>query len=393
MEGDANNSNNIVINWNNIVGQEARSIDNSNLGKIQGLFEPFIVTERGTINKEKFYIPKSLIKSYNEEILYFDVKEQEAKEYCMRTMPPSEHEAKGIVQILTERRSSVESRQQKDSAKKEGATAGTQIVSVEEEIQRRKKKTHKVPLSNALSKVDFNEEEIANKIKTTANEFKNLVISGTKLAKQKIKQTQEILEEKQANRDAEKISKMGNLANQFTSSFDYILSDIKTRTYEEQEEIYTGFIKLIEQQRDLVIARRDLAAKLKDSVQKPVVGVGAATTKKPLLTGKKQQQQLGLVKEPELPSPQDPQLPKIIGATTSAADNELNEEPQIITADEREFPEQLINKESSAWSRTTATAMTEGRIKKQKINPSSATKKTKSSSSASKAKSSRIKRQ
>jgi hypothetical protein len=49
---------------------------------------------------------------------------------------------------------------------------------------------------------------------------------------------------------------MGNLAGQFTSSFDDILSDIKTRTYEEQEEIYTGF-KLIEQQRDLLIARRD----------------------------------------------------------------------------------------------------------------------------------------
>jgi hypothetical protein len=50
MEGEANN-NNIAINWNNIVGQEARSIDNSDLGKIQGLFEPFIVTERGTIDK------------------------------------------------------------------------------------------------------------------------------------------------------------------------------------------------------------------------------------------------------------------------------------------------------------------------------------------------------
>jgi hypothetical protein len=44
MEDQANN--NIVINWNNIVGQEARSIDNADLGKIQGLFEPFIVTEK-----------------------------------------------------------------------------------------------------------------------------------------------------------------------------------------------------------------------------------------------------------------------------------------------------------------------------------------------------------
>jgi hypothetical protein len=42
---------------------------------------------------------------------------------------------------------------------------------------------------------------------------------------------------------------MGNLAIQFTSSFDDILSDIKIRTYEEQEQIFTGFIKLIEQQR------------------------------------------------------------------------------------------------------------------------------------------------
>jgi hypothetical protein len=38
MEGEAND-NNVGINWNKIVGQEARSIDNANLGKIQGLFE------------------------------------------------------------------------------------------------------------------------------------------------------------------------------------------------------------------------------------------------------------------------------------------------------------------------------------------------------------------
>src|SRR5919199_6959816 len=115
MEQDNNNnnnnnnkdnidSNNIVIHWNNIIGQEARSIDNADLGKVQGLFEPFIVTERGTINKEKYYIPKSLIARYNEEMPYFDLTEQEAKEYCMRDTLPSEDEAKGIVQILTERR-------------------------------------------------------------------------------------------------------------------------------------------------------------------------------------------------------------------------------------------------------------------------------------------------
>src|ERR687886_2909971 len=284
MEGNNNtdSNNNIVINWNAIIGQEARSVDDADLGKIQGLFEPFIVTVRGTINKEKFYIPKSLIKRYTDEILFFDITEQQAKDYCMRTTPPSEYEEKGIVQIISDARS----REEEETKKEEGITrTDTQIVSVEGEIQRRRSKT-------SLSGIDINEEQIVNKLKAAGNEFKDLIVSGTKVAKQKIKQTQEMLEEKQANRDAEKISKMGNLAIQFTSSFDDVLSDIKTRTYEEQEEIYTGFIKLIEQQRDLLIARRDLAAKLKDSIRRPVVG--SLATETPTL---EQKQQL----EPELP--------------------------------------------------------------------------------------------
>jgi hypothetical protein len=360
MEGQTDATDN--INWNNIVGQEARSIDdNADLGKVQGLFEPFIVTERGTISKEKFYIPKSLIKRYTDEILFFDITEQQAKDYCMRTTPPSEYEAKGIVQIISETRSKEE-----EETKKEGKTrTDTQIVSVEEEIQRRRRRR-----KTSLSTVDINEEEIIKKIKTAGSEFKNLIISGTKAAKQKIKQTQEIVEEKQANKDAQKISKMGDLASQFTSSFDDILSDIKTRTYEEQEEIYTGFIKLIEQQRDLLIARRDLAAKLKDSIRRPVVG--SLATERPQL---EQKQQL----EPELPVKQDPQLPEIIAATTAdTGQDELKNEPQTITAAERESPEQI----------TSPVANTESSMKKQKIGRSSSTNTT----TAAKAKSSRIKK-
>jgi hypothetical protein len=270
----------------------------------------------------------------------------------MRTTPPSEDEAKDIVQILSERRkSSLKSGKEEEQGRtkeEEVTRTDTQIVSVEEEIQRRRNKKPKVPLKTSLSKVDINEEEIANKIKTAANEFRDLIISGSKVAKQKIKQTQEILEEKQANRDAEKISKMGNLAIQFTSSFDDVLSDIKTRTYEEQEEIYTGFIKLIEQQRDLLVASRDLAMKLKDSIRRPVVGAAATTTTEKAFVNRKKQQQLGLVKEPELLPSQDPQLPEIIAATTSAAEDESNKEPQIITAAERESPEQTTDATAGA---------------------------------------------
>src|ERR687896_515084 len=39
----------------------------------------------------------------------------------------------------------------------------------------------------------------------------------------------------------------------------------------EQEQIYLGFLKLIDQQRELILARKDLASRLKASVRKPVV--------------------------------------------------------------------------------------------------------------------------
>lgn len=102
MQNDKDN-NNTSINWNYIVNQEARTIDDdADLGKIKGLFDQFIVTERGTINKEKFYIPKSLIKNYDGEILRFNITEQEAKDAFMRDVPPSDEESKHM-QAITER--------------------------------------------------------------------------------------------------------------------------------------------------------------------------------------------------------------------------------------------------------------------------------------------------
>ncbi|MGC2428801.1 MAG: hypothetical protein WA421_17340 [Nitrososphaeraceae archaeon] len=64
---------------------------------------------------------------------------------------------------------------------------------------------------------------------------------------------------------------MGDLATQFTNSFEDILSEIRTREYIEQEQMYRGLLKLIEQQRKLLIARQNLSAKLNDSVGKPFV--------------------------------------------------------------------------------------------------------------------------
>jgi hypothetical protein len=122
------------------------------------------------------------------------------------------------------------------------------------------------------------ESEISKKMKSAAAELKEIIVAGTKVAKKKAKQAQETAAEKQAEMDAESISRMGDLAMRFADSFEDVLSEIRTRTYAEQVQIYSGFIKLIDQQRTLVVAGRDFAERLKDSVNAPVVEPGDMET-------------------------------------------------------------------------------------------------------------------
>ena len=66
-------SNSNIINWNNIIKKEARSITNNiYLGSIQGLYEPFIVVEKkGVLNQKTYFIPKDLLKEYDDIAVYF----------------------------------------------------------------------------------------------------------------------------------------------------------------------------------------------------------------------------------------------------------------------------------------------------------------------------------
>jgi hypothetical protein len=97
-----------------------------------------------------------------------------------------------------------------------------------------------------------------------------------------------------------------------------------TRTYAEQEQIYKGFIKLVQLQRKLLVARKELAAKLKGSVDKPLLIIkNNNDIKQPQLTQDKRNQ---LNKESELLLPQ-PQLPKTIN--TIEEEKTKKSKPQI----------------------------------------------------------------
>jgi uncharacterized protein (TIGR02271 family) len=96
------NTDTSTINWDDVIKKEARGINNADLGRVHGLSEPFVVTHRGTLNKEKFYIPKSLVEGYDGITLQIRVTEEEATNMYMRDSPPSDEEVQHI-QIMTER--------------------------------------------------------------------------------------------------------------------------------------------------------------------------------------------------------------------------------------------------------------------------------------------------
>ncbi len=178
----------------------------------------------------------------------------------------------------------------------------------------------------------YDESEIVKKVKHAASDLKDIISSAAKITERKVKEFREAEEERQAESDAENISKMGELATQFTNSFEDVLSEIRTRTYAEQEQIYLGFLKLIDQQRELILARKDLATRLKASVRKPVVVLGGSADIDKLPKN---------LQAPELQGQQQPQLPEEMVSQEQIKDSEA-----FIMADEPTEQTAVIQKSS-----------------------------------------------
>ena len=191
----------------------------------------------------------------------------------------------------------------------------------------------------------YDESEIVKKVKHAASDLKDIILSAAKIAERKVKEVREAEEERQVERDAEYISKMGEFATQFTNSFEDVLSEIRTKTYAEQEQIYLGFIKLIDQQRELILARKDLAARLKASVRKPVVALGGSEDIDKLPKN---------LQAPQLQEQQQPQLPEEM-----ISQEQLKEDEPFIMADEPTEQTAVIQKSSQALDISTEIPSTE----------------------------------
>jgi len=76
-------SNNIDsnINWDDVIKKEARGLDDADLGEVQEVNNDNVITQKGIVSKDRYYLPKNLIIRFDDNKLWFNITKDEADRY------------------------------------------------------------------------------------------------------------------------------------------------------------------------------------------------------------------------------------------------------------------------------------------------------------------------
>ena len=69
------------IDWHDVIKKEARGKNDEDLGEVQDVQSNYVIIEKGMIDKEKFYIPKDQVESYDGNALKFRFSDSELSKY------------------------------------------------------------------------------------------------------------------------------------------------------------------------------------------------------------------------------------------------------------------------------------------------------------------------
>src|SRR5688500_18077845 len=69
------------IDWYDVIKKEARGINDEDLGEVQDVQSNYVIIGKGMIDKEKFYVPKDQVESYDGNALKFRFSDSELSKY------------------------------------------------------------------------------------------------------------------------------------------------------------------------------------------------------------------------------------------------------------------------------------------------------------------------
>jgi hypothetical protein len=70
-----------ITNWDDIEGKEARGINDYDLGEVHEIEPEVVVTKKGVVDKDKFYLPKSLVERFDGHKVWFSITKEDAQNY------------------------------------------------------------------------------------------------------------------------------------------------------------------------------------------------------------------------------------------------------------------------------------------------------------------------
>jgi len=70
-----------IRNWEDIVKKEARGINDFDLGEVHEVDPDIVVTKKGVVDKDKFYLPRNLVERFDGDKVYFSITKEDAETY------------------------------------------------------------------------------------------------------------------------------------------------------------------------------------------------------------------------------------------------------------------------------------------------------------------------
>jgi uncharacterized protein (TIGR02271 family) len=76
------------ISWDDIIKKEARgAVDDSDFGEVQELGQNYVLTQKGTLSKKKYYIPKYVVQGFDGDTLWFNASESDLEGWMRDSAP------------------------------------------------------------------------------------------------------------------------------------------------------------------------------------------------------------------------------------------------------------------------------------------------------------------
>jgi hypothetical protein len=69
------------VDWAEVLNKDARGMGGYDLGEVQSVNSDKIITKKGLIEGDNFFLPKSLVDRYDGNVIWFRITQEQAQQY------------------------------------------------------------------------------------------------------------------------------------------------------------------------------------------------------------------------------------------------------------------------------------------------------------------------